>query len=360
MARDLKRLEVDDSSPQAIIEQIVARIYRISTLLERYVPIEDIGDDSISVGKALNIDAAMGDKKFEESIKAEVLDNLITKTGTLEAISRAEVNALQNHTFIHTVVKCKRKQNSDGTYDKHKARTAARGDEYLRKLLARGQQPPASFSPTINALTFQFVLQVATSKSLHRATQDIKYAYLNAPLPEDMEPIITKLDDNIADICGLPRGQLYRIRKALYGLPASGRLWYEHYTDSLKKEGYMQSKFDPCLFYRINESEVTYVHLLIRRRHIRLQQQTGAHGRLRIAHAKVLPGNPRHQGRLVPWHPVHSTDRRIHYSYPAEAIEQTPQGIPIPRPEVHPGPPLRPYAQSRPTSYWLFTSGESV
>jgi hypothetical protein len=72
LLRDLKRLEVDDSSPQAIIEQIVARIYRISTLLERYVPVEDIGDDSINVGKALNIDAAMGDRKFEHSIKADV------------------------------------------------------------------------------------------------------------------------------------------------------------------------------------------------------------------------------------------------------------------------------------------------
>ena len=161
------------------------------------------------------------------------------------------------------MVKCKRKQNSDRSYDKHKARTAARGDEYLRKLLARGEPPPASFSPTINALTFQFVLQVATSKNLHRATQDIKYAYLNAPLPDDMEPIITKLDDNIADICGLPRGQLYRIRKALYGLPASGRLWYEHYTSSLKHEGYVQSKFDPCLFMRINESETTYICLFV-------------------------------------------------------------------------------------------------
>jgi hypothetical protein len=223
MARDMKSLEVDDSSPQAVIEATIARIYRISSLLERYVPVEDIGDDSISVGKALNIDAAMGDRMFEQSIKTEVLDNLITETGTLEAVTQAEVNELPEYTFIHTVVKCKRKQNPDGTYAKHKARTAARGDEYLRKILSRGQTPPASYSPTINALTFQFVLQVATSKNLYRATQDIKFAYLNASLPDDMEPIITKLDDNIADICGLPRGQLYRIRKALYGLPPSVR-----------------------------------------------------------------------------------------------------------------------------------------
>jgi hypothetical protein len=225
MARDMKRLERDDSSSQADTEQVIARIYRISTLLERYVPIEDIGDDSISVGKALKIDAAMGDQKFEHSIKAEVLENLINKTGTLEEISNEQVKELGAHTFIHTVVKCKRKLNPDGTYDKHKARTAARGDEYLRKLLARGQPPPAFFSPTINALTFQFVLQVATSKNLHRATQDIKFAYLNAPLPDDMEPIITKLDDEIADICGLPRGKLYRIRKALL------------YTDSQPQDG---------------------------------------------------------------------------------------------------------------------------
>jgi hypothetical protein len=68
MARDMKALKIDDSLPQAIIEQTVARIYRISTLLERYVPVEDIGDNSISIGKALNIDAALGDQKLEHSI----------------------------------------------------------------------------------------------------------------------------------------------------------------------------------------------------------------------------------------------------------------------------------------------------
>lgn len=47
---------------------------------------------------------------------------------------------------------------------------------------------------------------VASSKNLHRAIQDIKYVNLNAPLlPDDMDPIITTLDDNVADICNLSR-----------------------------------------------------------------------------------------------------------------------------------------------------------
>ena len=71
--------------------------------------------------KALKIDAATGDQKFEHSIKAEVPENLINKTGTLEEISNEQVKELDAHTFIQMVVKCKRKLNPDGTYDKHKA-----------------------------------------------------------------------------------------------------------------------------------------------------------------------------------------------------------------------------------------------
>ena len=51
--------------------------------------------------------------------------------------------------------------------------------------------------------------------------------------------------------------------KCLYGLPKSGKLWYEHYRNSLIKEGYEQSKHDPCLFYRVNTEETTYVCLFV-------------------------------------------------------------------------------------------------
>lgn len=58
--------------------------------------------------------------------------------------------------------------------------------------------------------SFQYILQIATAKNMVRATQDIKGAYLNAPLPDDDDDVIlTKLDDNIADIfCGLTYGKV--------------------------------------------------------------------------------------------------------------------------------------------------------
>jgi hypothetical protein len=102
---------------------------------------------------------------------------------------------------------------------------AARSDEYLRKLLQKGGHLLKCFSPTINPLTFAYALPIAAAKNLFCASQDIKYAYLNAEMPGEVEPVITKLDDDIAKICGLPLGHLYCIMKAMYGLPAiAGRL----------------------------------------------------------------------------------------------------------------------------------------
>jgi hypothetical protein len=253
LAVQMELLEKDDNIDQQTMEDTVARIFRLSEMLETPHSPEAaeamrnaLNDDSLSLKAALQIDKSLSDDSFRKAIRAEVLDNLIRDTKTLVEILPEQLALMGRYTFIHTVLKCKRKKRADNTYDKHKARMAARGDEYLRKLLQKGGHLPKCFSPTINPLTFAYVLQIAAAKNLFRASQDIKYAYLNADMPEEVEPIITKLDDDIARICGLPLGRLYRIMKAMYGLPASGRYWYLHYTERLKAEGYAQSNFVPC------------------------------------------------------------------------------------------------------------------
>ena len=73
---------------------------------------------------------------------------------------------------IPTTVKCKRKLKPDGSYDKHKARMAARGDILVRKMLKLGMDLPDTFSPTIRTLTFLLVLQIA-DLSVQRKTSNM-------------------------------------------------------------------------------------------------------------------------------------------------------------------------------------------
>ena len=129
-------------------------------------------------------------------------------------------------------------------------------------LKAKVPMPP-TFSPTIRAITFAFLLQLAVMKELVMFTTDLAYAYLNATYGEDLDPIITQLEPFVSDICGLPRGQRYRVRKYIYGLPDAGRAFYFLYKEKLIEEGYKMSNLDPCLFYRIDGTETTFVAVFV-------------------------------------------------------------------------------------------------
>jgi hypothetical protein len=96
--------------------------------------------------------------------------------------------------------------------------------------MIKAQVPlPDNYSPTIMPLTFSLFLQLAVIRKLHMATMDIKAVYLNAALPPEADWIVTTLERHIAEVCGLYPAQEYRIANALYGLPDSGRLFYQHY-----------------------------------------------------------------------------------------------------------------------------------
>ena len=125
---------------------------------------------------------------FITAIRKEV-HSLISETKTLQPITRrpdggyAENSDNKRTWKIRTTLKCKRKKNSNGEPDKHKARAAARGDTLRRAMIKANVPLPTSYSPTIMPLTFALFLQLAAIQQLHTATMDIKSAYLNAPLP---------------------------------------------------------------------------------------------------------------------------------------------------------------------------------
>ena len=117
--------------------------------------------------------------------------------------------------------------------------------------------------PTVKPLTFAWIQQLAIVKKLFRSTSDVKLAYLNCIYPDDADWIVVYLEPWIADALGLERDQLFRVRRYIYGLPDAGRAFYELFKSKLEKEGYTMSKMDPCLFYRIQGDEETYIVIFV-------------------------------------------------------------------------------------------------
>ena len=228
---------------------------------------DDPNSEEISTRKALH-PSTHDREKFITAIQAEI-HSLLHETKTLVPVTLQpdgtyRENTGNNRTWkIPSTLKCKRKKRGNGEPDKHKARAAARGDVLTRAMLkANATQPPA-YSPTIKPLTFSFVLQLAIIHKMTMATMDIKCAYLNAPLPDTSDWIITEIEPHIATICNLKPGQHYRIATALYGLPDSGAVFYRHYCAALTAEGYTISTYDACLFYRITPTETTYITVYV-------------------------------------------------------------------------------------------------
>jgi hypothetical protein len=187
--------------------------------------------------------------KWTEAIQSEVQQLLKATIKPVDILSKP-------YLFVRTTTQLKAKRNStDGTISKYKCRICARGD-----MLAGTIDPSETYSPTINSLTFSTILQLAIIFKLIRRTSDTIGAYLYQDYPiNEREPLYTILERDVAIACGLDPEQYYQIVRYLYGLADAGKAYYTSYSDHMMANGYEKSKMDPCLFYRINEIETTFI-----------------------------------------------------------------------------------------------------
>jgi hypothetical protein len=138
-----------------------------------------------------------------------------------------------------------------------------------------------TFAPVAKLVTFRIFLTLLAVYSLFTGALDVKTAFLNAPLDEDvwMEPpsnlyyLLSKLllDTSITPdqrkriskhMKRLKRGEKLKLLKALYGTKQAGRQWYLLLDEFLKSQGFVPNKADHC-FYTLIINNVEYVLLLL-------------------------------------------------------------------------------------------------
>ena len=198
----------------------------------------------VTVGKALQSEDS---EKWADAIRTEI-SLLLQKT--LEPVARD--NLPENKQIIHSTMQLKLKLLQSGAVDKYKARLCACGNELWTN-------SAETYSPTIGALAYATVHQIAVIDRMAMCTVDTIGAYLYESYPDSATPLYLTLPANVAAVCGLDPNQYYRIRKYLYGLPDSGRAYYKAYSTHLESYGYMRTISDPCLFVKITDNNRTYV-----------------------------------------------------------------------------------------------------
>jgi hypothetical protein len=125
------------------------------------------------------------------------------------------------------------KRDPHGRIVKYKARLVARGDQQTEDL--RFEE---LFAPTAGSASFRALCAVAAKKGHQIQQIDVSTAYLNADLLSD---VYIRLPTQLG-------GDIWRLKKALYGLRKAAKQRNEKLSEALLLLGFQQSYADPCLF----------------------------------------------------------------------------------------------------------------
>ena len=155
------------------------------------------------------------------------------------------------------------KRDPDGRIKRWKARLCAQG--FTQE---EGIDYFETYSNTIRYETLRMILAIAALHDLYLSSIDIKTAYLNGLIEDDLDIYMTpprgftfkasgKNPTGLAtysDSFEPDKDFVCLLKKAIYGLKQSGRRWETCFWDKLRELGATQSDIDPCL-WRLQEGE---------------------------------------------------------------------------------------------------------
>lgn len=146
------------------------------------------------------------------------------------------------------VFKLKRKANGD--FDKYKARLVARGFSQ-----EKGFDYNETYSPTAKLTTFRILLAIAVHHGYLVHQMDVKYAFLNGLLNEE---IYLQQPDGFKksiSVC--------KLNRSLYGLKQASRMWNERFNEFTVKLGFKRCLSDQCLYIKNEKGVVCYILLYV-------------------------------------------------------------------------------------------------
>ncbi|GAU49921.1 hypothetical protein TSUD_180390 [Trifolium subterraneum] len=143
----------------------------------------------------------------------------------------------------------KLKQNPEGQVIKHKARLVAKG--FLQK---QGLDYDEVFSPVARHETIRLVIALACSRRWPMFHLDVKSAFLNGPLEDDVyvkQPLDFELKGK--------EDRVLKLNKSLYGLKQAPRAWNKRIDQFLVMQGFVKCSVEYGVYVKHSDDK----HMLI-------------------------------------------------------------------------------------------------
>src|SRR3954471_12122129 len=107
------------------------------------------------------------------------------------------------------------------------------------------------FAPVARIETIRLVVGLANMNNWHMCQMDVKCAFLNGPLDEEVY---------VAQPAGFVKHEeerkVYRLHKALYGLKQAPRAWNKKIDSFLREKEFMKCTTNPGVYIRRSKSEL--------------------------------------------------------------------------------------------------------
>jgi hypothetical protein len=143
-----------------------------------------------------------------------------------------------NQNVVGTKWVFRNKQDDHCVVTRNKARLIAKGYSQVK-----GLDFDETYAPVARLESIRILLANATYHSFNLYQMDVKSAFLNGPIEEEVyveQP--TSFEDSEYS------NHVYKLSKALYRLKQAPRAWYECLQDFLITNGFKVGKADPILF----------------------------------------------------------------------------------------------------------------
>ena len=149
----------------------------------------------------------------------------------------------------------KKKTDMDGNVQTYKARLVAKGFKKIH-----GIDYDETFSPMAMVKSIRILLAIAAYHDYEIWQMDVKTAFLNGSLEEDVDVYMTQPEGFVHP---KDAGKVCKLRRSIYGLKQASRRWNIRFDETIKEFGFTQNEDEPCVYKKVSGSNVAFLVLYV-------------------------------------------------------------------------------------------------